>query len=524
MPAMSTESRRTSEVAAHGVTVQALAVKVGLILPNDDIAAIAAEATRGLVQDGDILCVTEAVVARSQNRYLTCDELAEDIIRKFDLSPGATLAVLYPIASRNRFALVLRAIAQATRGGRVIVAFPIPADEVGNQVIDAEFARVRLSLKGVYRHFADARGSTPHLNLLIREVIAALLLQSMGYTIVGMRKIFGTGIADITVRTPDGVLAPVEVTFTDLTKAAKQAVGLMGDIPEARRALAAGVDFGRGTFVLYDAVEFLAGTGEPLVRTSFAQLLDVFRDDSVIYANELPEGFFRHPITGVDYRSFYLETIAAGGAQGDAIFTNNPFKVYELGYLDGVVIGEVHTRQMRREMFQAFGAQVPVRTLDELGPPPWGVIGSNVSDYEGCLLKLLPENADATAEAIRTRVRETSGVDVEVVIFGDGAYKDPDTGIYELADPYPAIGATSGLKNGRLRTGKKLKLAVDTLSRKGHTREEIEEILQASEADEREVGTTPRRIVAIAATIADLIAGSADQATPIVVLKGFFGG
>lgn len=114
-------------------------------------------------------------------------------------------------------------------------------------------------------------------------------------------------------------------------------------------------------------------------------------------------------------------------------------------------------------------------------------------------------------------------MDVEVVIFGDGAYKDPDTGIYELADPYPAIGATSGLKNGRLRTGKKLKLAVDTLSRKGHSREEIEEILRASEADEREVGTTPRRIVAIAATIADLIAGSADQATPIVVLKGFLG-
>lgn len=85
---MSTESRRASEVAAHGVTVQALAVKVGLILPNDDIAEITAEATRGLVQDGDILCVTEAVVARSQNRYLTCDELAEDIIRKFALSPG----------------------------------------------------------------------------------------------------------------------------------------------------------------------------------------------------------------------------------------------------------------------------------------------------------------------------------------------------------------------------------------------------------------------------------------------------
>jgi len=83
------------------------------------------------------------------------------IKEKFNLKPRGTLTVVYPIASRNRFALVLRAVAMATEGGRVIVAFPIPADEVGNQVIDAELARTRLGLKTVYRHLSSARGSTP---------------------------------------------------------------------------------------------------------------------------------------------------------------------------------------------------------------------------------------------------------------------------------------------------------------------------------------------------------------------------
>lgn len=514
--------RMRSLVKEYGerVAAQVLAVKTGLILPHDDIAATVAEAVRGIVEDGDIVCVTEAVVARSQNRYLSCEELAEQVKDIFGLKPKSTLAVVYPIASRNRFALVLKAIAMASQGGRVIVAFPVPADEVGNQVIDAELARVRLGLKMLYKHLSSARGSTPYLNILIREVIAALTLQSLGYSIVGMRKILGSGIADITVRTPEGVLAPLEVTFVEHERAARKAVEILEDMPEAGQALAAGVDLGRKEFALFDARRYLEGDREPLRQVSFAEQLSAFAEEEVIHGRELPNEVFCHPITGIDYRRLYSEVIQEAGAQGDVIFTNNPLKVYELGYLDGIVLGEVHNRQERRDLFLALGAKVPVKTLDELGPSPWGVIGSNVSDYEKGILKLLPEDADGTAEQIRKRILKDTGKDVEVLIFGDGAYKDPDTGIYELADPYPALGVSEGMRDLRLRTGKKLKLVVDSLYNKGYSREEIARLVAETREEQSDLGTTPRRLVSIAATLADLLAGSADQGTPIVLVRG----
>ncbi|HHW57054.1 MAG TPA: F420-0--gamma-glutamyl ligase [Clostridia bacterium] len=502
------------------IAAQALAIKTGLILPNDDISEVVADAVKGIAKDGDIVCVTEAVVARSQNRYVTSDELSRMIKESFKLNPQSTLAVVYPIASRNRFALVLKAIAMATEGGRVIVTFPIPADEVGNQIIDAEMARTRLGLKTVYKHLTSARGSTPHLNILIREVIAALILQSLGYSIVGMRKILGTGLSDITVKTPEGLIAPLEVTFTDHQKAAKKAVEILADMPEARKAFAAGVDLGRREFALFDALRYVSGDETPIYQISFADKLDAFADDEAIYSEELGNEVFKHPITGIDYRELYLDLIQEAGAKGDVIFTNNPFKVYELGYLDGIIIGEVHTRKLRRDLFLAFGAKVPVKTLDELGPKPWGVIGSNVSDYQKGLLKLLPEDADGTAEEIRERILEKTGKDVDVLIFGDGAYKDPDTGIYELADPYPSLGASERLRGFKLREGKKLKLAVDTLYNKGYNRDQIKEILEQKEGEQSDLGTTPRKLVSIAATLADLLAGSADQGTPIVLIRG----
>lgn len=176
-----------------------------------------------------------------------------------------------------------------------------------------------------------------------------------------------------------------------------------------------------------------------------------------------------------------------------------------------------------KELFEAFGAMVPVFTLKEVGPAPWGVIGSNVSDYEEGVMKLFPENADKVAEDTKERIKETTGKDVEVIIFGDGAYKDPDTGIYELADPHPAIGVSSGLRQTVLRTGVKLKLLVDTLSRQGYSKEEIETILKKKkdELPTESMGTTPRSITSLVASLADLVTGSADAGTPIVLVRGF---
>ncbi|NLK01240.1 MAG: F420-0--gamma-glutamyl ligase [Clostridia bacterium] len=503
--------------------LMAMGLKIGLIVPHDDMASITAEAVKPVAADNDIVCITEAVVARSQNRYVTCKEMALEVQEKLNLKPGSTLAVISPIASRNRFALIMKTLAMATRGGKVIVQMSIPFDEVGNQVVDEEFVTTRLRLKKTLQSLLDARGNTPMLNVLIREIVAALKLQEIGYHIIAIRKITGQGIADLTVRTPEGKLAVVEVTFADMERAANKAIEIKRDVPGAELAMAAAVNLEHKYLTLVDAKKYVEkGEGEA-VKLDFSQQQDSYTETDAIFTNEMGDLVFSHPVTGVDYRELYLQMIQEGGAKGKVIFTNNPLKVYNLGYIDGVCIGAVHEREKLRELFHSFGAMVPVTTIREIGPEPWGLIGSNVSDYEEGVLKLLPEDANETAEDIKRKIYEETGKDVEILIFGDGAYKDPDTGIYELADPHPAVGVSSGLKNAGLRTGTKLKLLVDTLHRQGYSREEIIEYMEKrkGETAAESLGTTPRSATSIIATLADLVAGSADAGTPIVLVRGF---
>ena len=506
------------------VGVAAIGLKTGLIIPNDDIAAITADTVKPFVEDGDIICVTEAVVARSQNRYITCDELSRDIINKLKLKPKSTLAVISPIASRNRFALIMKSLAMATRGGKVIVQLSMPFDEVGNRIINEEFATTRLRLKKVLKSLREARENTPQLNVLIREIIAALKLQEMGYHILSIRKITGRGIADLTVRTPEGKLAIAEVTFDHLQRTAAKALGIKKDVKGAEQALAIAVDLGHYSIKIVDAHSLVENPEETIPAVyRFDSQLDSYHDPYVIYTNEMEDLTFSHPITGLDYRHLYLEMIAAGGAKGEIIFSNNPLKVYDRGYLNGICIGAVHEGEKLRELFEAFGANVPVITIGDVGPGQWGVIGSNVSDFEEGLLKLLPGDPDAMANKIRDKIRKVSGKKAEVLIFGDGAYKDPDSGIYELADPHPTVGISDGLCGASLRTGVKLKLQVDTLYNQGYSREEIENFIKElpQEASPEELGTTPREMTSIIATLADLVTGSADLGTPIVLIRGF---
>lgn len=503
--------------------VAAIGLKIGLIVPNDDIALITAGAVKNTAADGDIICVTEAVVARSQNRYVSCSELAEDVQQKLNLKPGSTVAMISPIASRNRFALILKAIAMATRGGKVIVQFPIPFDEVGNEVIDEDFAFTRLKLKKTLQSLREARGNTPMLNVLIREIIAALKLQEIGYHIISIRKITGKGIADLTVRMPDGKIAVVEVTFSELRKAARKVIGIQQDVPEAESALAIAVNLEHHNLTIVDANEYLEQTEVEPETLDFSEQLDSYYEPDVIFSKEMGNNVFTHPITDVDYKELYISTIEEAGARGEIIYTNNPFKIYDMGYIDGVCIGAVHEREKLKQEFLSFGAMVPVITIQDVGPAPWGVIGSNVSDFKGAVLKLLPEDPDGTAERIKDKIHDICGRNVEVLIFGDGAYKDPDTGIYELADPHPAIGVSSGLKTAGLRSGTKLKLVVDTLYRQGYSKEEIKSQLEQKQNEivTEDLGTTPRSATSIIATLADLVAGSADAGTPIVLVRGF---
>ena len=506
------------------VGVVAVGLKTGLIIPKDDIVAITVETVKPFVEDRDIICVTEAVVARSQNRFITCEELAEDITRVLELKPKSTLAVISPIASRNRFALIMKSLAMATRGGKVIVQLSSPFDEVGNRVIDEELATTRLRLKKVYKSLREARENTPQLNVLIREILAALKLQEIGYNVLSIRKITGKGIADLTVKTPEGKLAVAEVTFGDLKKTASKAIGIKNDVDGAEQALAIAVDLGHHKIQIIDADELVKNPSKAVPTTyRFNDQLDSYHDPDVIYTNEVENLTFSHPITGLDYRNLYLKMIKDGGAEGEIIFSNNPLKVYDRGYINGVCIGAVHEREKLRELFNAFGAMVPVITIGDIGPEPWGAIGSNVSDFEKGIMKLLPGDANEMADKIKEKINQVTGKDVEVLIFGDGAYKDPDTRIYELADPHPAVGVSSGLCGASLRTGVKLKLHVDTLHNQGYSREEIEDIIKnkPDKITTEDIGTTPREMTSIIATLADLVTGSADAGTPIVLVRGF---
>ncbi len=507
--------------ANSGVSVAALSTD--LILPTDDIGEVTVSTVRDVVEDGDIICITEAVVARSQNRYLTCDDLADDIAEKLDLRPGAALAVISPILSRNRFALILKAIAKATRGGQVIIQLSVPDDEVGNQVIDKEFASTRLRLKKIFNNLHEARGNTPHLNVLIREILVAFKLQELGYDVLGIRKITGQGTADLTVRDRQGRTLCVEVSFENPAATVQKVLGIKRDT-DGEGALAVTVDLQRQSMTVYDADVYQEDKQESVVaNVSYSQEFGLYRESDCIYAREVHNRHFAHPITGEDYSRMYQQIVENEGVECDVLLTNNPLKVFQRGFIDGIIVSAVHREKQIKELFRSFGTKTPITGIGQIGPEPWGVIGSNVSDREEGILKLLPANADGVADRIKGKITEATGKEVEVLIFGDGAYMDPDTGIYELADPHPAIGSSEGLRQGSLRQGTKLKLQVETLFRQGYSRDEIAQIVREKNEDvtQESLGTTPRSVTSILGTLADLAAGSADAGTPIVLVRNF---
>jgi F420-0:gamma-glutamyl ligase len=376
----------------------AFGVKMGVIVPGMDIVQTVFEQLAhchrdGLLENGDIICVTESVVARAQNNYVTTADVAGEIREKLHLEPGSRLGVVFPIASRNRFALVLRGFALALPEGEVIMQLTFPCDEVGNRVIDPEFA---------------------------------------------------------------GSLGKDLITLEDLA--------------------------GRK---------------------------------------------FPHPVTGIDYISFYREIISAAGAAPQIILCNDPLRILDYRP-DGVVAADIHSRAKTRAII---GARHPrCITLDEIcnsgeAYSEWGLLGSNISAGEK--IKLAPRDGSKIVGELQRLIRERLGVQAEVMIYGDGAYRDPTTGIYELADPRPAFAATDGLN--RYREGLKYKYLADYyFHEEGKSAAEIERLLQekrenppAGGGKEAREGTTPRRMEDVIASLADLVSGSSDAGTPLVIVKGF---
>ncbi|MDD2281974.1 MAG: coenzyme F420-0:L-glutamate ligase [Eubacteriales bacterium] len=378
----------------------AFGLKMGVIVPGSDLLAMIVQIVKtchedSLLDDGDVLCVTESVVARSQNNYVTIAEIAQEVRAHLHIGPSAKVGVVFPIASRNRFVMVLEAIAAAVPEGEVVVQLSWPRDEVGNQIIGEDFAC------------------------------------SLGKVI-----------------------------------------------------------------------------SDPITQ------------------DELAGHNFKHPITQVDYIQLYRQVIEGRGAKANILLSNDP--EYILTHSpDGVIVADIHKRE---KTLQCLANKVKVITLADLCSSPkriawseWGLLGSNMSS--GDKLKLAPRDSSAFAQDVQREVAGVTGKEIEVIIYGDGAYKDPTTQIYELADPKPVFGATPGFTN-LLREGFKYKYLVDYYHQQGQSVSEIEDKLKNKLAENRNQseteGTTPRRLEDVIASLADLVSGSADAGTPAVLVKGFF--
>lgn len=343
--------------------------------------------------DGDVICITESVVARSQNNYILTDDIAAELQEKHNIQADSRLGILFPITSRNRFALILKGFAKTVPQGEVVVQLSFPCDEVGNMIVLPELA-------------------------------------NSCYT---------------------------------------------------------------GEILTYEEIK-----------------------DKCL-----------HPVTNINYPRYYQEIIEGEGARAKIFFSNNGEAIIS-HKPDCLIVSSIHDRLQRQKQLRD---KVPLcLTLQDLCSDPsrpswseWGLLGSNMSGDN--LLKLAPREGDAFALSVQTMIKNKLGKKVEIIIYGDGAYKDPATGIYELADPQPVMGSTAAFKRGRLREGIKYKMLADTAYAQGKSAEEIEELLAASKKktysrnEIAEEGTTPRKLEDVIATLADLVSGSADAGTPLVLVK-----
>ena len=375
----------------------------------------------GWLNDGDILCVTESVLARSQNNYVSVEDIAEEIQAILKLKPRARIAVVFPILSRNRFAPILQAIARATQGGRVLLLLNYPCDEMGNPLMDQQW------------------------------------------------------------------------------------------LHEQRWGL-----------------------------------------DKTLPAAAVPS--FQHPLTGIDYIDLYRSLITEQGASAQILLTNG-VSALSKAKADGIIAADVHRRFHTQSLIKDLGlTSINLSDICTEQCPEWGLLGSNlapgeqfkVSDRipEGLnrqlqqtlsarfarriQMKLAPRDANGWSQELKENAGQRFEQDIEVMIYGDGGYKDPTSGIYELADPTPIFGCTPALTEG-LRTGVKFKYLADFYHLEGKSDEEIMDLVSKSkealseQEDASAEGTTPRNLGHVVATLADLVSGSADAGTPLVLVKGFRG-
>ena len=350
------------------------------------------------VRDHDVVAMTEAIVARAQGNYATIDDIATDVKAKFG---GETVGVIFPILSRNRFAVCLTGIARGAK--KIVLMLSYPSDEVGNHLV---------SLDKV-----DEMGVNPYSDVL---------------TLEKYRELFG---------------------------------------------------------------------------------------------------YEKHRFTGVDYVEFYEKLIRAEGADCEIIFANDARAI--LPYTKNVLVCDIHTRHRSKRLLKAAGAEIVYGLDDVLSTSVngsgynehYGLLGSNKATDEQ--VKLFPRDCQVVVDDIQKRLYEATGKHVEVMVYGDGAFKDPVGKIWELADPVGSHAYTAGLEG----TPNELKLKYladnDFANLSG---EELKNAIKEriTQKDDNLVGkmasegTTPRQLTDLIGSLCDLTSGSGDKGTPIVWIQGYF--
>ena len=380
-------------------------VRAPIIRSGDDIVEIVtasvleAAADEGLTfHDRDVVAMTEAIVARAQGNYCTVDHIATDVRTKFG---GGTVGVIFPILSRNRFAICLRGIAKGV--DKVVLMLSYPSDEVGNHLISLDKL--------------DEAGVDPYADVL---------------TLEKYRELFG---------------------------------------------------------------------------------------------------YEKHRFTGVDYVEYYGRLIEESDAECEILFANNPRAI--LSHTKKVLCCDIHTRARTKRLLKAAGAEL-VLGLDDIMNAPvngsgfnadYGLLGSNKATEEQ--VKLFPRDCQAVVDAIQEKLLAATGKRIEVMVYGDGAFKDPVGKIWELADPVVSPAYTSGLEG----TPNELKLKYladnDFAALSGEElKEAIKEKIREKDGDlfgqMASEGTTPRQLTDLIGSLCDLTSGSGDKGTPIVLIQGYF--
>ena len=358
----------------------------------------ASESEGFTINDKDIITVTESVVARAQGNYASIDNIAKDVKSKFG---DDTIGVIFPILSRNRFAICLRGIAKAAK--KIVLMLSYPSDEVGNHLVDLDML--------------DDKGVNPWTDVLTEQ---------------DFRNLFG---------------------------------------------------------------------------------------------------YNKHPFTGVDYIDYYKSLIQEYGVECEVIFSNNPKTI--LNYTKSVLTCDIHTRFRTKKILKANGGEkiysldnILCESIDGSGyNESFGLLGSNKSTEE--TVKLFPRNCQPVVDNIQAILKEKTGKNVEVMIYGDGAFKDPVGKIWELADPVVSPAYTSGL-NGTPNEIKLKYLADNNFADlKGEElKKAISEYIKNKESDlvgsMESQGTTPRRLTDLIGSLSDLTSGSGDKGTPIIFIQGYF--